>query len=113
DVDLRKLGYASGVMKAIWDNTRGLDLLDSMPEVNHGHYGVIGHSLGGHNSIFTAVYDKRIKVLACSCGFDSFLDYMDGNLSGWQQELYMPQLSRYQAADIPFDFYGLIGALAP
>src|SRR6185503_5736080 len=31
--DLKALGWQSGTMKAIWDNKRGLDLLDSLPYV--------------------------------------------------------------------------------
>lgn len=31
--DLIALGYASGTMKAVWDNVRALDLLDSLPYV--------------------------------------------------------------------------------
>ena len=42
--DLKALGYQSGTMKAIWDNIRGLDLLDSLPYVRKGNYGAIGHS---------------------------------------------------------------------
>jgi glucuronyl esterase-like protein len=113
--DLRALGYASGTMKAIWDNLRALDLLESLPFVRKGKFGALGHSLGGHNAIFTAVFDERIKVVVSSCGFDSYLDYMDGNIKGWTSERYMPRLLEYQnrLEDIPFDFYELIGALAP
>ena len=66
-------------MKAIWDNIRGLDLLESLRFVKRGRYGAIGHSLGGHNAIYTAVFDQRIKVVVSSCGFDSYLDYYDGD----------------------------------
>lgn len=111
--DLKTLGYESGTMKAIWDNMRGLDLLDSLPFVKHGRYGAIGHSLGGHNAIYTAVFDERIKVVVASSGFDSYVDYMDGNIKGWTQERYMPRLANYKLEEIPFDFYELIGALAP
>jgi hypothetical protein len=119
--DLKALGYASGTMKAIWDNIRGLDLLDSLPFVQHGAYGVIGHSLGGHNSVFTAVFDTRIKVVVSNCGLDSFLDYKDAQPKlwehgqGWCQNRYMPRLADYKGrlADIPFDFHELIAALAP
>jgi hypothetical protein len=55
--DLTSLGYHSGTMKAIWDNIRGLDLLESLPFVSTNGFGTIGHSLGGHNSIYTAVFD--------------------------------------------------------
>ena len=111
--DLKALGYQSGTMKAIWDNIRGLDLLESLPFVQPGKFGAIGHSLGGHNSIYTAVFDERVKVIVSSCGFDSFRDYMDGNIKGWTSERYMPKLLNYSLRDIPFDFHELIGALAP
>ncbi|MCB1228073.1 MAG: alpha/beta hydrolase [Verrucomicrobiales bacterium] len=114
--DLKSLGFESGTMKAIWDNVRGLDLLESLPEVAQKQgFGVIGHSLGGHNAIFTAVFDPRLKVVVSSCGFDSFLDYKGGNLQGWVQERYMPRMGDYlgQPKDVPFDFYELVAALAP
>jgi len=113
--DLKTLGYTSGTMKAIWDNIRGLDLLESLPYVRRGKIGAIGHSLGGHNAIFTAVFDSRIKVIVSSCGFDSFVDYYNGNIKGWTSERYMPKLLDYakRLEDIPFDFHGMIAALAP
>ena len=119
--DLVALGYASGTMKAVWDNVRALDLLDSLPYVRGGSYGVIGHSLGGHNAVFTAVFDERLKVVVSSCGLDSYLDYYDGSSSvwqfgrGWCQPRYMPRLAEYAGRlnEIPFDFHEMIGALAP
>jgi dienelactone hydrolase len=119
--DLRALGWQSGTLKAVWDNQRGLDLLDSLPFVRRGRYGVIGHSLGGHNSVYTAVFDERLQVVVSSCGLDSFLDYYGGNPAvwkpgkGWCQERYMPRLLDYagRLEEIPFDFSELIGALAP
>ena len=113
--DLRKLGYESGTMKAIWDNIRALDLLDSLPQVRRGQYAAIGHSLGGHNAIYTAVHEKRIGAVVSSCGFDSFLDYYGGNIKGWVQERYMMRMGQYVGApqNVPFDFYELVAALAP
>ena len=120
--DVQALGWRSGTLKSVWDNMRGLDLLDSLPFVrtNRG-YGVIGHSLGGHNGVFTAVFDERIQVVVSSCGLDSFLDYQGGDAKvwrperGWCQLRYMPALTNYagRLAEIPFDFHELIGALAP
>jgi len=113
--DLKALGYVSGTMKAIWDNIRGLDLLDSLPFVRKGTFGAIGHSLGGHNSVYTAVFDSRIKAVVSSCGLDSYLDYKDGDIRGWTSERYMPKLLQYRdrLEDIPFDFHEMVGALAP
>lgn len=114
--DLKALKMPSGTMKAIWDNLRGLDLLDSLPFVEHSHgYAAIGHSLGGHNAIYTAVFDDRIQVIVSSCGFDSFLDYKGGNIQGWNQERYMSNMGGYlgRPQEVPFDFYELIACLAP
>ncbi|HWN97164.1 MAG TPA: alpha/beta hydrolase [Methylomirabilota bacterium] len=111
--DLKKLGYESGTMKAIWDNVRALDLLEALPYVRRGGFGAIGHSLGGHNSIYTAVFDERIKVIASSCGFDSYRDYKDGDITGWTSARYMPKLKQYAPESYLFDFHEIIGALAP
>jgi hypothetical protein len=111
--DLKQLGYQSGTMKAVWDNIRGLDLLASFPFVRTNGFGAIGHSLGGHNSVYTAVFDDRIKIVVTSCGLDSYRDYMDGNIKGWTSTRYMPKLLEYSLAEIPFDFHEMIGALAP
>jgi len=119
--DLQQLGWSSGTLKAVWDNQRALDLLDELPFVKHHRYGVIGHSLGGHNAIFTAAQDPRLTVVVSSCGFDSFLDYYGGDPKnwepgrGWCQTRYLPKLANYHGrlADIPFDFPELLGALAP
>ena len=111
--DLKSLGYVSGTMKAIWNNIRGLDLLESLPGVRRGRFGAIGQSLGGHNAVFTAVLDERIKVIVSSCGLDSFRDYKDGNIKGWTSERYMPRLLNHPLNELPFDFHELIGALAP
>lgn len=113
--DLRGLGYRSGTMKAIWDNVRALDLLDRLGYVHRGNYAAIGHSLGGHNAIYTACWEPRLHVVVSSCGFDSFLDYYGGNIKGWVQERYMPELGNYvgRVAGIPFDFYELVACLAP
>ena len=119
---LSELGYASGTMKAIWDNIRGIDLLASFPYVDHSNgFAAIGHSLGGHNAIFTAVLEPRITVLVISCGFDAFPDYFEGIENnwlagaGWCQTCYMPRLANYrgQLNQIPFDFPELLGSLAP
>lgn len=113
--DWRALGYESGSMKAIWDNMRALDVLETLPFVAPGKVGSIGHSLGGHNSVYTAVFESRIGVVVSSCGLDSYVDYKDGDLTGWTSDRYMPKLKDYvnRQQDIPFDFHDLVAALAP
>jgi dienelactone hydrolase len=120
--DLKALGWESGTLKAVWDNMRGLDLLTSLPYVDSSKgFATIGHSLGGHNSVYTAVFDERLKVIVSSCGLDSYLDYYGGNPKnwdpekGWCQTRYMRKLADYKGRleQIPFDFHEMIGALAP
>lgn len=116
--DFRRAGarYASGSMKAIWNNHRAVDLLASLPQVNKDRIGAIGHSLGGHNALFTAVFDERLKAVVASCGFTPFHDYNGGRVAGWTSDRYMPRIRDVYANDpdkIPFDFYEVLGALAP
>lgn len=105
--------YVSGTMKAIWDNIRAVDLLVSLPEVDAERIGVIGHSLGGHNAIFTAVFEPRLKVIVSSCGF-SMLTTDD--VPSWTGPVYMPRIGSEFGNDparVPFDFPSLIASLAP
>jgi len=108
--------HASGSMKAIWNNMRAVDLLQSLPQVNKDRIGIIGHSLGGHNALFTAVFDDRIKAVVTSCGFTPFHDYYGGKVAGWTSDRYMPRIRdvyENNADKIPFDFYEIIAAIAP
>ena len=103
-------------MKGIWNHMRCVDYLQSRPEVDPDRIGVIGHSLGGHNSIFLGVFDERIKCVVSSCGFCSFPTYMKGNLTGWSHDGYMPLIkTRYELKPekMPWDFPEAIAALAP
>ena len=114
--DLKALDMPTGTMKAIWDNLRGLDYLESLPFVDAKRgFAAIGHSLGGHNAIFTSVFDERVRVVVSSCGFDSLLDYYGGNLKGYVQERYMLSMAQFvnDAPSAPWDYYELIACLAP
>jgi dienelactone hydrolase len=108
--------FPSGSLKAVWNNVRGLDLLASLPEVDPRRLGCIGHSLGGHNALFTAAFDDRVRAMVSSCGFTSFPRYYGGNLRGWTSDRYMPRIAtRYglKASALPFDFPEVLAAIAP
>lgn len=108
--------YQSGTMKAIWNNMRAVDYLQSLAEVDPARIGVIGHSLGGHNSMFTAAFDDRLQAVVSSCGFCSFAKYKGGNLKGWTSDRYMPRIASEFGNDparMPFEFADVIAALAP
>jgi acetyl esterase/lipase len=108
--------YASGSMKAIWNNMRAVDLLETLPQVDKTRIGVIGHSLGGHNALFTAIFDERLRATVSSCGFTPFHDYYQGKLMGWTSDRYMPRIREVYGNDpdkVPFDFYEILAGLAP
>ncbi|MBM4067823.1 MAG: alpha/beta fold hydrolase [Planctomycetes bacterium] len=114
--DAYKHGYASTTMKAIWNHMIAVDLLQSLPEVDRERIGVIGHSLGGHNSMFVAAFDERIKCIVSNCGFCSFKTYMKGKIAGWAHDGYMPKLRTVydlKPENVPFDFTEITAALAP
>lgn len=108
--------HASGSIKAVWNNVRAVDLLESLPQVDAGRMGVIGHSLGGHNALFTAVFDPRLKAVVTSCGFTPFHHYYGGKVAGWTSDRYMPRIRTVYGNDadrIPFDFHEVLAAIAP
>lgn len=114
--DFKKFGYQSGSMKAIWNNMRAVDLLVARPEVDADRIGVIGHSLGGHNAMFTAAFDDRIRAIVSNCGFTSFPKYYGGKLKGWTSDRYMPLIATKYHLDpkkVPFDFTDVVAAFAP
>lgn len=114
--DFKDPAWQSGSMLAVWNNSRAIDVLCSLPEVDPARIGAIGHSLGGHNTLFTAVFDPRIQVAVTSCGFTSFPRYMNGDLTGWTSSRYMPRISSVYAKDsarMPFDFPEVLAAIAP
>ncbi|MDE2888823.1 MAG: prolyl oligopeptidase family serine peptidase [Gemmatimonadota bacterium] len=116
EFDPYQKGYASATMKGIWNHMRAVDLLQSLPEVDAGRIGCIGHSLGGHNSMYLSAFDRRLKVVVSSCGFNSFFKYYGGDLTGWSHRGYMPRISERYGKDpnrMPFDFTELVAALAP
>lgn len=108
--------YVSGTMKGIFNHMRCVDLLESRDEVDLQRIGVIGHSLGGHNAMFVAAFDERLKVVVSSCGWTPFHDYYQGKLAGWTSDRYMPRLRDVYQLDadrVPFDFYEVVASFAP
>jgi len=115
-VDAYAMGYDSATMKGIWNHMGAVDVLQSLPEVGPERIGCIGHSLGGHNSLFLAAFDERVKVVVTSCGFNSFARYMNGDLTGWSHRGYMPRIAERYGVDpkqMPFDFTEVLAAIAP
>ena len=107
--------FASGVAVAVHNNRCAIDVLQSLNEVAPDRIGCIGHSLGGHTTIFTAMHDQRIRAAVSSCGFSSCETEEQRNaLPAWSQQRYMPRVAEYgDMRRLPFDFHELVASLAP
>lgn len=108
--------FVSGSMKGIWNHMRCVDLLSARRDVDPARIGAIGHSLGGHNAIFLAAFDPRVKAIVTSCGWTPFHDYYGGDLKGWTGERYVSRIRDVYGLDpdrVPWDYYEMIAALAP
>lgn len=117
--------YESATMQAIFNHMRCVDLLQSRADVDPKNIGVIGHSLGGHNAMFVAAFDTRLKIAVSSSGWTQFEYYnigeegskkYGGRLGPWAQTRYMPLIgSKYNLDEkqIPFNFNDIITAIAP
>jgi len=125
DYDFVNDRYQSGTMKGVFNHIRCVDLLQSMPEVDPERIGVMGHSLGGHNAMFVAAFDARLKIVVTSCGWTEFEYYnigaaaaerYGGRLGPWAQDRYMPLiLDKYQIDGdrMPINFHEIISLFAP
>lgn len=110
------MGYVSATMKGVQNHRRAVDLLCSLPNVDSRSIAAIGHSLGGHNALFLAAFDTRVRTVVTSCGFTSFARYQGGDLTGWSHAGYMPRIASVYGKDVakmPFDFPGILRILAP
>ncbi len=67
-------GYTPAAVET-WDAIRGLDYLDSFPEVDTNRIGVTGRSGGGAYSWFVAALDDRVKVIAPVAGITDLKNY--------------------------------------
>ncbi len=106
----------TAVGKFTYEHSIAIDVLQSLDFVNGEKIGVLGHSLGGHGSIFLAAYDSRIKAAACNCGA-SFFRHNPKVLS-WSRDrwyVYFKPIREglLQGEMPPIDFHEIIALIAP
>ncbi len=125
----RKHPRWSLIGKMVWDLGRAIDYLQTLDFVDPERIGSIGHSHGGITTLFSMALDKRIKVGASNCGFDTFR--IDGNVWRWSHATaLMPRLGFYvrspyinmdfyravpdsEVIQTPFDMHELLALIAP
>jgi len=102
--------------KSTFENHIALNVLCSLPEVNRDRLGVTGHSLGGHNSIFLAAYDDRIKCAVPSCSGPTINENpepLQWSRDNWY--VYFPHLREQflRGERIACDFHEMMALAAP
>lgn len=106
----------SMVGKNIEDSMAAVDVLHTLDYVDKDKIGAIGHSHGGHNTIFAMALDERIKAGVSNCGM-SILSEEEERLE-WSLEdgyIYIPALRKYFLEDQepPFDINEIAALIAP
>ena len=66
--------------KTLHDLSVALDVLYELDYVDQNNIGVIGHSLGGQESIWIQWFDERIKAGVSSCGVSMIKDIIDNKI---------------------------------
>jgi dienelactone hydrolase len=106
----------TSVGKFTYEHSIAVDVLQSLPEVDKDRIGCMGHSLGGHGSIFLAAYDERIKAAACNCGA-SFFRYND-QVKEWARDRWYIYFKHIRPGLLegrlpPIDFHEIMALVSP
>lgn len=100
--------------KMIWDVSRTIDYLETLPYVDRHKIGSVGLSHGSYSTIFAAAFEPRITAAIASCGFDTFRN--DDQPHRWSHMTpLIPQLGSYlpEVKNIPFDWHHICALVAP
>lgn len=108
----------SCVGKDIWDTMRAVDYLQTLPFVDGERIGMVGHSYGGHTTIFASALEPRIKAVFASGPVSDFrghgLHWAVSRGGGNSQSL--PNLRPYvldHSLPLPAEFYEWTALIAP
>ncbi|HSW43982.1 MAG TPA: dienelactone hydrolase family protein [Phycisphaerae bacterium] len=100
--------------KMVWDVSRVIDCLETLPFVDPLQIGSIGHSHGGYGAIMAAAFDSRIALSIVSCGLTTLRG--DPNPDRWSHlTALMPQIGLYlpDVDATPFDWHQVVAMIAP
>jgi len=123
----------SMVGKNIWDVSRSIDFLETLDFVDPRRVGCVGHSLGGHYTLFAAAFEPRLTASVCNGGVLDWYrngphwsrpDGYDGKAEGAEHLIgktfgvyvYLKKFRPYiedRSKPIPVDFDSLMMLVAP
>jgi dienelactone hydrolase len=106
------------VGKDVWDNGRAIDYLQTLRFVHRHKIGMVGHSYGGHSTIFAAALEPRIKVAVANGPVSDFLHHglHWGVPKGARNSQSLPGLRPYvldHTLELPVTFSELTSLIAP
>ncbi|MCF6285724.1 MAG: dienelactone hydrolase family protein, partial [Candidatus Hydrogenedentes bacterium] len=106
----------TAVGKFTYEHSIAIDVLETLPEVDAEHVGVLGHSLGGHGTIFLAAYDERIKAAASNCAAPSFRH--NPGVINWARDHWYTYFKHLRPGLLnnelpPIDFHHMVALVAP
>lgn len=106
----------TAVGKFTFEHSIAIDVLETLDEVDRGRIGALGHSLGGHGTIFLAAYDERIAAAACNCGASFFRH--NTRVADWSRDrwyiYFKPLREGILRGELPpIDFHEIIALIAP
>lgn len=90
----------------VWMVTRGIDLLEDLPDVDGDAIGVMGLSNGGLSTMFIAGMDTRVKLAVASGSL-----IMHGRM--WHAELFHCRCQYLDRMDGVLDYYDVLALAAP
>jgi len=113
----------SAVGKNTWDLMRAVDFLHTLDFVDPARIACLGHSLGGHSSLFAAAFDERIAAAVCNGGVYGWRRNEDHwsrppteNPAAVTSYIYIKKFRPYledPSRPVPVDFDGLMMMVAP
>jgi len=96
---------SKGMAKMLHDAMVAVDLLATMPEVDPGRLGAVGHSLGAKEVLYLAAFDPRVRVAVSSEGG------VGTRFSNWDAPWYLGD--EILAPDFAAEHHELLALVAP
>ncbi len=106
----------TSVGKFTYEHSIAVDVLQSLDQVDPERIGALGHSLGGHGTIFLAAYDERVQAAACNCG-GSFFRH-NPRVEAWSRDHWYVYFKHIRPGLLegrlpPIDFHEIMALVAP
>ena len=106
----------TAVGKFTYEHSIAIDVLQSLDIVDDDRIGALGHSLGGHGTMFLAAYDERVKAAAGNCAA-AFFRHNPG-VEHWSRNhwyVYFKHIRSdlMQKRMPPIDFHEIMALVAP